>query len=152
MVPERTSRGILAQRYGDFYVHFPGRGRPRLGWRVWQDRAGIACRVMGRAHLDDTVTLSSKQTRHLRSLAHHLKPVVQIGGRGISVALIGATDDALEAHELIKVKLGDIEDRSEVRAAATTLSEETGSDVVQVIGKTIVLFRQREKESAYRLP
>jgi len=107
---------------------------------------------MGRAHLDDTVTLSSKQTRHLRSLAHHLKPVVQIGGRGISVALIGATDDALEAHELIKVKLGDIEDRSEVRAAATTLSEETGSDVVQVIGKTIVLFRQREKESAYRLP
>jgi RNA-binding protein len=98
------------------------------------------------------VALTSKQTRYLRSLAHHLKPVVQIGGRGLTVALIGATDDALEAHELIKVKLGDIDDRSEVRAAAGTLSEETGSDVVQTIGKTIVLFRQREKDSEIRLP
>jgi len=98
------------------------------------------------------MSLSSKQTRHLRGLAHHLKPIVQIGGRGVTVSLIGATDDALESHELIKVKLGDIEDRKEVREAAEKLSEETGSDVVQIIGKTIVLFRQLDKESAYTLP
>jgi len=98
------------------------------------------------------MSLTSKQTRHLRGKAHHLKPVVQIGGQGVTVALIGATDDALECHELIKIKLGDIEDRNEVKDAAAKLSEETGSDVVQIIGKTIVLFRQLEEASAYTLP
>ncbi len=98
------------------------------------------------------MALNSKQTRHLRSLAHHLKPVIQIGGLGVTEALIGATDDALECHELIKVKLGDVDERGEVREAADKLSEETGSDVVQLIGKTIVLFRQLHEESAYQLP
>ena len=98
------------------------------------------------------MALKTKQTRYLRSQAHHLKPIIQIGGQGVTVALVGATDDALDAHELIKVKLGDVENRDEIRQTAEKLSKETGSSVVQVIGKTIVLFRQLHKESAYKLP
>ena len=51
--------------------------------------------------------LTGKQRRYLRSLGHHLDPVIHVGKEGISEGLIGAADVALEEHELIKIKLGE---------------------------------------------
>lgn len=88
--------------------------------------------------------LTGKQVRQLRGLGHHLNPVVMIGRNDISDEITRVTDEALEAHELIKVRLqeGCDLDRKE---AARLLAEATGSAVVQILGKTILLYRPSEK-------
>ncbi|HEY7745672.1 MAG TPA: ribosome assembly RNA-binding protein YhbY [Desulfuromonadales bacterium] len=87
--------------------------------------------------------LTGKQVRFLRGLGHHLQPVVMIGKEALSNAVLASLEEALAAHELIKVKLqeGCLLDR---RKAASILAEKTGSAVAQVLGKTILLFRQSE--------
>ena len=94
--------------------------------------------------------LKGKQIRFLRGLGHHLQPVVMIGKEEVTAKVIAATDEALTAHELIKVKLqeGCMTDRKEV---AALLAEKTGSAVVQVLGKTILLYRPAE-EASIELP
>jgi RNA-binding protein len=89
--------------------------------------------------------LTGKQVRHLRGLGHHLHPVVMIGKEEVSDALIRSVEEALDAHELIKVKLqeGCLMDRKEV---AESLAERTAAAVVQVLGKTILLFRRGVEE------
>jgi|SRR5687767_5275613 len=76
----------------------------------------------------------------LRAEAHHLSPTVHVGQHGLTPTLVGALDDALRTHELVKVKLGK---NAEVKAkdAATELAGSTGSDVIQVIGRTATLYR-----------
>ena len=88
--------------------------------------------------------LTGKQVRFLRGLGHHLQPVVMIGKEELSDAVLASLEEALAAHELIKVKLqeGCLLDR---REAAAILAERTGSAVAQVLGKTILLYRQGEK-------
>ena len=87
------------------------------------------------------MSLSGKQVRFLRGLGHHLKPVVMIGKEELSEAVIAAADEALQKHELIKVKLqeGCLTDRAEV---ADALAEATGACVAQVLGRSILLFRE----------
>jgi RNA-binding protein len=87
--------------------------------------------------------LTGKQVRFLRGLGHHLQPVVMIGKEVLSDTVLASLEEALTAHELIKVKLqeGCPLDR---REAAKILAEKTGSAVAQVLGKTILLFRQGE--------
>ncbi len=94
--------------------------------------------------------LKGKQVRFLRGLGHHLQPVVMIGKEEVTQPVITATNEALAAHELIKVKLqeGCLTDRREV---AAQLAEATGSVVVQVLGKTILLYRRAE-EPVIELP
>lgn len=94
--------------------------------------------------------LNNKQRAHLRGLAHHLKPTVQIGDRGISSAVVEKVGAELELHELIKVKIGE----SDVKAkdAGPILAEQTSAALVQVIGKTVVLYRRRKKKPAIELP
>ncbi len=99
-------------------------------------------------------TLNPKQVRYLKSLAHHLKPVVQIGKENISDSVISATQQELQNHELIKVKIGQNSAVNKKEAAAE-LSEKTGSALVQLIGKTIVLYtqsRKLKKDKRIRLP
>lgn len=94
--------------------------------------------------------LTGKQARHLRGLGHHLKPVVYVGKEEVNEAVIAATEEALEIHELIKVKLQDgcLSDRKEV---AEELTAATGSAVAQLLGKTILLYRP-SKEQKISLP
>ncbi len=86
--------------------------------------------------------ISSRARSHLRSLAHGLKPVVQIGSDGVTEALTGAVDVALLEHELIKVKMGQgfIGER---KPAARELATAVEADLTQVIGRVIVLYRPR---------
>lgn len=95
--------------------------------------------------------LSGKQRRHLRGLAHALRPVVQIGKGGIDDGLVAAVDRALGDHELVKVKVGEAAavDR---HAAADELAGKTGSEVAQVLGNMLVLYRPDPEKPAIKLP
>lgn len=100
------------------------------------------------------VTLNGSQKRYLRGLGHHLEQTVIIGREGLSEALVQATGDVLKARELIKVKLG----RNcplDKKEAADRLAEQTDSCLVQLIGKTILLYRPNQnlsREQRIRLP
>lgn len=95
--------------------------------------------------------LSGKQRRHLRALGHSLDPVVQIGKEGVSDGAVDATSAALTTHELIKVKVGQTapEDRHET---ANELAARTSSEVVQVLGRAILLYRPDPEEPRLKLP
>jgi len=86
--------------------------------------------------------IRSRARAHLRSLAHSLRPIVQVGSEGISEAITKATLVALTEHELIKVKLGQ-SFPGERKQAARELAEATAADLTQVIGRVIVLYRPR---------
>ena len=95
--------------------------------------------------------LSGAQRRYLRAQAHQLKPLVIIGKSGITDGVIEAVNEALDRHELIKVSTPP--DGAKLRnEMGQTLAEQTGSHVAQTIGRIVVLFRQKAKESAFKLP
>lgn len=95
--------------------------------------------------------LSGKQRRYLRGLGHELKPIVQVGKDGIDDGLIAAIDQALTDHELIKLKVGEAAnlDRHE---AADELARRTHSEVAQVLGYTVLLYRADPDEPEIVLP
>jgi len=99
-----------------------------------------------------TTTLTSKQVRFLRSKAHSLKPVVIIGAERCTPGLLAHVDEALEQHELLKVRLTDAQ-MDEVKQAADALVEATGCAIAQRIGHTLVLYRARKQDKpTIRLP
>lgn len=90
-------------------------------------------------------TLDKQQILALKAQAHHLNPVVMVGQKGLTDAVIQETDTALRAHELIKVRVfGD--DREERLAICRELCEATQAQLVQHIGKLLVLYRKNEEE------
>ena len=89
--------------------------------------------------------LKSSQRARLRAMANGIDPVVMIGKGGLGENFVQAVDEALEARELIKVKLLETAPVT-VREAADFAAESTGADVVQVIGTRFVLYRRRKKE------
>ena len=86
--------------------------------------------------------LKGKQKRQLRALAHHLSPIFQVGKSGVNSDMIQGIRDALEKRELLKVSI--LQNCEE--EVAQILSERTSSELVQVIGHTIVLYKQSSKE------
>ena len=98
-----------------------------------------------------SVTLTGKQRRFLRALAHPLKPVVQVGQAGLTPSVLSAIDLALRDHELIKVKLGGESDVS-ARDLIQAIERGTASAVAQVIGRVLVVYRPRQKEPRIELP
>lgn len=95
--------------------------------------------------------LTGKQRRHLRALGHKLTPVVQVGKGGIDDGLVAAIDQALTDHELIKIKIADNAgvDRQD---AAADIAGKTKSEVAQVLGYTVLLYRAHPDEPAIELP
>ena len=85
--------------------------------------------------------LSSKERADLRAEAHHLSPTVHVGHQGVTEALVQSLDDALRTHELVKIALNRSADVNP-KEMAGELAERVGADVVQVIGKTVTLFRE----------
>ena len=84
--------------------------------------------------------LSSSQRSYLRSQAHHLEPVVLIGKHGITDGTIESIDRVLEVRELIKIKFREF--RDEKLSLSEKIAESTNSQVVGVIGHTVIIFRQ----------
>lgn len=95
--------------------------------------------------------MTSKQRAYLKGLAMKIEPVFQIGKGRISPEITAAIDEALEARELIKVSVLNncLEDPKDL---ANVLAERTHSDIVQVIGKKIVLYRESKKKKKIVLP
>ncbi len=90
------------------------------------------------------MALTQAQKRHLRKLAHTLKPVIIVGNAGVSPALVQELDTTLEHHELIKVRVNG-EDRAARQAMIVELCDKGGSELVQTIGHIAVLYRRAEK-------
>lgn len=88
--------------------------------------------------------LTGKQKRYLRSLAAKMTPLLQVGKSGISDNVINQLDDALTARELTKVRVLP-NCPLEASEAASILSERTQSELIQVIGRNVVLYRQGEE-------
>ncbi|WP_144210458.1 ribosome assembly RNA-binding protein YhbY [Shewanella donghaensis] len=87
------------------------------------------------------MNLTTKQKQHLKGLAHNLKPVVLLGANGLTEGVLAEIDSALTHHELIKVKVGSA-DRELKNAVVDAIIRETQSTKVQLIGHTLVIFRQ----------
>lgn len=94
--------------------------------------------------------LNVKQRKHLKGLAHHLKPVVTIGARGLTAAVIEELDQSIAHHELMKVKLPAGE-KAEREALLAAVCEAISAAPVALVGRTGILFRAAEK-SGFRLP
>ncbi len=95
--------------------------------------------------------LTSAQTRFLRGQAHGLKAMLQVGGKGVTPAVIAEIDGALEIHELIKVKVS-AEDREAREAMIGQLADKAGAALVQRIGHVAVLYRQSKDKRQIVLP
>jgi len=94
--------------------------------------------------MNPNMPLTGKQKRHLRGLGHELNPVVHIGQQGLDERVIAAISNAIDAHELVKIKLLDSfsGDRHET---AEALAVKTQTELVQVLGKTILLYKAAKK-------
>jgi putative YhbY family RNA-binding protein len=86
------------------------------------------------------IQLTPAQRKEHRAEAHHLDPVVMIGGDGLTAAVKKETDAALKAHGLIKVRVF-CDDRAEREAIFQTLADELNAAPIQHIGKLLVLWR-----------
>jgi RNA-binding protein len=89
------------------------------------------------------MSLTNKQKQFLKAKAHDLKPVILLGGNGLTEGVVAEIEVALSFHELIKVKVP-TEDREQKVLIMDAIIRETKADKVQVIGKTLVLYRQSE--------
>jgi len=96
--------------------------------------------------------LSSSQRQYLKSLAHHRKSVVQVGKNGLTDQMIKEVDRALDAHELIKVKFIDFQDRKQ--ELSLELAERSGSERVGLVGNIAILYRKHSdgEKRKIRLP
>ncbi|UAL51113.1 MULTISPECIES: ribosome assembly RNA-binding protein YhbY [Metabacillus] len=95
--------------------------------------------------------LTGKQKRFLRAEAHHLNPIFQVGKGGVNENMIQQIADVLEVRELIKVSIlqNCEEDRDSV---AEALSKGAKAELVQVIGNTIVLYKESKENKQLKLP
>ena len=84
--------------------------------------------------------LTSKEKRRLRQVAHHLQPIVTVAEKGVTDGLLDETRRALTDHEIIKAKVN-VMDREARRELGEMLAAQSGSEIVQVIGKVWVLYR-----------
>ncbi|MCL6456689.1 MAG: ribosome assembly RNA-binding protein YhbY [Gorillibacterium sp.] len=95
--------------------------------------------------------LSNKQKRYLRSLAHHLTPIFQVGKGGVNEHLIRHIVEAIDTRELMKVSILN-NNSDEPNDIANELAEGAQAELVQVIGRTIVLYKESKDHKTIILP
>ncbi|HLR80598.1 MAG TPA: ribosome assembly RNA-binding protein YhbY [Bacillota bacterium] len=95
--------------------------------------------------------LTGKQKRYLRSEAHHLKPIFQVGKTGVNENMITQINEALEKRELIKVSIlqNCLDDKHTV---SEQIRQGTGAEIVQIIGHNIVLYKESKQHKQIELP
>lgn len=95
--------------------------------------------------------LSKIQIKFLRKLAHDLNPVILLGQHGFTEAVLNELNIALDHHELVKIKLSG-SDRDQRDELINTICDQSQSEVVQAIGKTVTVFRRNAKKPVIELP
>ena len=93
--------------------------------------------------------LAGSDRRHLRRLAHHLEPVVQVGAAGVTDGVVSALDRALRDHELVKLRIA--HEREERREIADRLAAETRSALAGLVGHVAVLYRPAPEPERRRI-
>ncbi|EST56439.1 RNA-binding protein [Brevibacillus panacihumi W25] len=95
--------------------------------------------------------LTGKQKRFLRAEAHHLSPIFQVGKGGVNENMITQIKEALEVRELIKVSIlqNNLDDKHQV---AEDLAAGAGAELVQLIGHTVVLYKESREHKTIKLP
>ena len=96
------------------------------------------------------MALSGRQIRQLRSLAHHLNPVVIIGKSDVNDGVVEQANESLEAHELIKCSVLDGSTLT-AREAAGELAERCHAEVVQVIGRKFSIYRASKRDDIEKI-
>ncbi|WP_158968409.1 ribosome assembly RNA-binding protein YhbY [Paraglaciecola sp. L3A3] len=91
------------------------------------------------------MTLSNKQKQHLKGLAHSLKPIVQLGGNGLTEGVLAEIDLAINHHELIKVKVP-TDDKEEKSLIMDAIIRETKAIKIQSIGHILVIYKQSDQK------
>lgn len=86
--------------------------------------------------------MNSSTRNYLRRIAHNLQPAVMVGKKGVDEGVVKALDEALIAHELVKVRFQDFKD--EVRPLAEELTKKVNAAVVTTVGHVAIVFRQNE--------
>ncbi|WP_417475104.1 ribosome assembly RNA-binding protein YhbY [Luteimonas mephitis] len=97
------------------------------------------------------IVLTAAQNRFLRGQAHDLKAMLQVGGKGVTDAVVAEVAAALEHHELIKVKIA-ATDREARDAIIDNLAERSDAALVQRIGHVAILYRPSEEQRRIVLP
>lgn len=95
--------------------------------------------------------LTGKQARYLRSLGHSLKPLLQVGKTGITDNFIDQARKTLDTHELIKIKLGK-SSPANMEETTNQLTSKIPCQLAQSIGKTLLLYKQKEEDPQIILP
>lgn len=90
------------------------------------------------------MALSNSEKKRFKTIGHDLKPVVIVAGNGLSEGVLGELERALNDHELVKIKLA-IEDREDRKAIAEELCRRCSAELVQSIGKMLLIFRAANK-------
>src|SRR6202045_4828730 len=97
------------------------------------------------------MTLSEKQKKHLRRLAHPMRPIVMLGNAGLTVGVVQELERALSDHELVKVSAR-VGERSARDAALDDMAKQTSSEIVQRIGNVAVFYRRSQELPKILLP
>ena len=97
------------------------------------------------------MSLSKNQIKFLRGKCHDLKPVVMLGQKGLTEAILNELEIALDYHELVKIKLS-VDDRDARKQLAEEICQHCQADVVQSIGKTLTIYRANPDKVIIALP
>jgi RNA-binding protein len=95
--------------------------------------------------------LSKNQIKFLRAKCHDLKPVIMLGQKGLTEAVLEELDNALDHHELVKIKLS-VDDRDARQQLSGEICERSEAEAVQSIGKTLSIYRANKKKPVIKLP
>ena len=95
--------------------------------------------------------LSKNQIKFLRARCHDLKPVIMLGQKGLTEAVLEELDNALDHHELVKIKLS-IDDRDARQQLSSEICQHSQAEAVQSIGKTLSIYRPNKKKPGIQLP
>lgn len=85
--------------------------------------------------------LEGFQKRYLKGLAHSLQPVVYIGQKGLTDALVRSADEVLDAHELIKIKFNDFKQKEQKQEISGQIADATNSELISIVGHIATFYR-----------
>ena len=95
--------------------------------------------------------MKSSQRKYLRGLAHSMKPVVFVGQKGVTASLAKAIDEALDTHELIKVKFVEFKEKARKTAITAQIEKDSGAVLAGLIGHTAILYRPHRDPEKRRI-
>ena len=96
------------------------------------------------------MSLSNKQKKFLKGVAHHMRPLVQVGKNGCTESLVKELDNVISSHELVKVKIMS-DDQQDFKTLADELEKAINAEMIHKVGHTALFFRQKDEDSAFDL-